>query len=113
MGRTEFLTPTIRSEPWVGKRKPTKRAKWRSFYECMQECAQNLVDTADIVRDGDISPRERYYGSVRSPGVSALPRGMHPLQQGGGGTGLSRFEHRTVQPMSLPWSIVATHGESS
>jgi len=55
MGRTEFLTPTIRSEPWVGKRKPTKRAKWRSFYECMQECAQNLVDTADIVREGDIS----------------------------------------------------------
>ena len=56
MGRTEFLTPTIRSEPWVGKRKPTKRAKWRSFYECMQECAQNLVDTADIVRDGDFAP---------------------------------------------------------
>jgi hypothetical protein len=56
MGRTEFLTPTIRSEPWVGKRKPTKRAKWRSFYECMQECAQNLVDTADIVRDGDVTP---------------------------------------------------------
>ena len=55
MGRTEFLTPTIRSEPWVGKRKPTKRAKWRSFYECMQECAQNLVDTADIVRDGDVT----------------------------------------------------------
>jgi len=70
MGRTEFLTPTIRSEPWVGKRKPTKRAKWRSFYECMQECAQNLVDTADIVRDGDFTP-------VFMPETSQAPHFAH------------------------------------
>ncbi len=30
LGRTEFLTPTIRSELKVGKRKPSTRAKWRS-----------------------------------------------------------------------------------
>ncbi len=26
------------------------------FYECMQKCAQKVLDTADIVRDGDFSP---------------------------------------------------------
>jgi hypothetical protein len=26
------------------------------FYECMQKCAQNVLDTADIVREGDFSP---------------------------------------------------------
>lgn len=30
LGRIEFLTSTIRSEPKGGKRKPTTRAKWRS-----------------------------------------------------------------------------------
>jgi hypothetical protein len=25
------------------------------FYECIQKCSQNVLDTADIVRDGDIS----------------------------------------------------------
>jgi hypothetical protein len=26
------------------------------FSECMLECARKLLDTADIVRDGDFSP---------------------------------------------------------
>src|SRR5438552_11996252 len=30
VGRTEFLTATIASEPSIGKRKPSARAKWRS-----------------------------------------------------------------------------------
>src|SRR5437016_9073782 len=30
LGRTEFLTATIASEPSIGKRKPSARAKWRS-----------------------------------------------------------------------------------
>ena len=25
------------------------------FYECMQLCARKVIDTADIVRDGDVS----------------------------------------------------------
>jgi hypothetical protein len=25
------------------------------FFECMQECAQKVLDAADIVRDGDLS----------------------------------------------------------
>ena len=25
------------------------------FYECMQKCAQKVLDTADIVRDGDLA----------------------------------------------------------
>jgi hypothetical protein len=26
------------------------------FVECMQECARKVLDTADIIRDGDFSP---------------------------------------------------------
>jgi hypothetical protein len=26
------------------------------FHECMQSCVHILLDTADIVRDGDLSP---------------------------------------------------------
>jgi len=26
------------------------------FDECMQKCAQKVLDLADIVRDGDLSP---------------------------------------------------------
>jgi len=26
------------------------------FFECMQQCARKALDTADIVRDGDITP---------------------------------------------------------
>ena len=36
----------------VEKRKPSTRAKWRSSNECTQKCAQTVLDTADIVRDG-------------------------------------------------------------
>ena len=28
------------------------------FDECMQKCAQKVLDLADIVRDGDLSPSE-------------------------------------------------------
>ncbi len=28
------------------------------FNECMQSCARKVLDTADIVRDGDLSPTE-------------------------------------------------------
>jgi hypothetical protein len=30
------------------------------FFECMQQCAQKVFDTADIVRDGDLSPTIRF-----------------------------------------------------
>ena len=32
------------------------------FDECMQKCAQKVLDLADIVRDGDFSPTEAYLG---------------------------------------------------
>jgi hypothetical protein len=40
---------TITSESTVGKANPSTRAKWR--FECMQQCAQKVLDTADIVRE--------------------------------------------------------------
>ena len=29
------------------------------FYECMERCAHIVLDIADIVRDGDVSPTTR------------------------------------------------------
>jgi hypothetical protein len=42
------------------------------FYECMLQCAQKALDTADIVRDGDFSPIET--GCPQVPRItSCLP----------------------------------------
>jgi hypothetical protein len=54
MGRTEFLTPTIRSEPRLESAN-LHESEMALFSECTQGCARKL-DTADIVRDGDVSP---------------------------------------------------------
>ncbi|HKV81223.1 MAG TPA: hypothetical protein VJP02_23955, partial [Candidatus Sulfotelmatobacter sp.] len=51
-----FLTLTIQSEPRLETRKATTRAKWRSSMSAYTSVAQNVLDTADIVRDGDFSP---------------------------------------------------------
>jgi len=55
MGRTEFLTPTIRSEPRLDSANHHK-SEMALFNECMQSCALIVLDTADIVRDGDLTP---------------------------------------------------------
>ncbi|HKV77403.1 MAG TPA: hypothetical protein VJP02_04650, partial [Candidatus Sulfotelmatobacter sp.] len=47
----EFLTLTIQSEPRLETRKATTRAKWRSSMSAYTSVAQNVLDTADIVRD--------------------------------------------------------------
>jgi len=52
LGRTEFLTRTIQSEPRLETRKPTTRAKWRSSMSAYRGVLQNVLDTADIVREG-------------------------------------------------------------
>jgi len=51
LGRTEFLTRTIQSEPRLETRKPTERAKWRSSMSAYRSVRQNVLDTADIVRE--------------------------------------------------------------
>ena len=51
MGRTEFLTLTIRSEPRL-EAQTTHESEMALFNECMQSCAHLVLDTADIVRDG-------------------------------------------------------------
>jgi hypothetical protein len=43
MGRTEFLTPTIRSEPGLEQRKPTNRAKWRSSPSAYRSVLENVL----------------------------------------------------------------------
>jgi len=37
-------------------RKPTKRAKWRSSMSAYRSVLENVLDTADIVRDRDVTP---------------------------------------------------------
>ncbi len=54
-GSDRVLTRTIQSEPRLETRKPTKRAKWRSSMSAYTSVAQNVLDTADIVRDGDLT----------------------------------------------------------
>ena len=44
----------------VGKRKPSTRAKWRSYMSAYRGVAPQSVGTADIVRNGDFATIERY-----------------------------------------------------
>ena len=37
------------------------------FYECMQQCARKALDSADIVRDGDLSPTIIFSWNVLRP----------------------------------------------
>jgi len=56
MGRTEFLTLTIRSEPRLESANQPRERNGALQQECMHSCAHTVIDTADIVRDGaDIS----------------------------------------------------------
>jgi hypothetical protein len=54
MGRTEFLPQRLEVSPgW--KAQTTHESEMALFSECMQECARKVLDTADIVRDGDFA----------------------------------------------------------
>src|SRR6267143_6376319 len=55
MGRTEFLTLTIRSEPRLESANQPRERNGALQQECMNSCAHTVIDTADIVRDGDFS----------------------------------------------------------
>src|SRR5881397_1502405 len=56
LGRTEFLTRTIQSEPRVGSAQTNYESEMALFSECMRWCALIVLDFADIVRDGDVTP---------------------------------------------------------
>src|SRR5262249_37828672 len=58
-----FLTLTIRSEPRLESAKPSTRAKWRSSTSAYGSVLKIVLDTADIVRDGDISPMKMTWHS--------------------------------------------------
>jgi hypothetical protein len=55
LGRTEFLTAAIASEPW-SESATFNESEMALFFECMLQCAQKALDSADIVRDGDLTP---------------------------------------------------------
>src|SRR5437763_2165515 len=45
----------------VGKHKPSTRAKWRSSMSTCRSVLENVLDTADIVRDRDLFCRPRSF----------------------------------------------------
>jgi hypothetical protein len=53
-GRTEFLPQRLEASPSF-EAQTTHESEMALFNECMQEYAQIVFDTADIVRDGDIT----------------------------------------------------------
>jgi len=64
LGRTEFLTATIASElGW--KAKTISESEMALVSECRPQRAQTVLDTADIVRDGDFATRH-FQGSRSS-----------------------------------------------
>jgi hypothetical protein len=52
------------------------------FNECMQWCAPKVLDTADIVRDGDLSPVETIAGSLNYFRFAHKPPGTEGQHQG-------------------------------
>jgi len=59
LGRTEFLTLTIRASPgWKAQTNLRERNGALSLSAC-RRVLERVLDTADIVRDGDISPTSR------------------------------------------------------
>ena len=55
----------IRREPKIGKRTTINESEMALLYECIQSALKNVLDTADIVRDRDLSAA-RQFGPVFS-----------------------------------------------
>ena len=74
-GSDRVLTRTIQSEPRLETRKPSTRAKWRSSTSAYTSVLENVLDTADIVRDPDFSPTEAhrsFHPQLRNDGASRI-----------------------------------------
>jgi hypothetical protein len=52
----EIVKTVVPDESKVGKAQTIYESEMALFPECMQSCAHIVLDTADIVRDGDFSP---------------------------------------------------------
>jgi hypothetical protein len=57
-GSDRVPDPNDSKRAQVGTRKPSTRAKWRSSMSAYRSALENVLDTADIVRDGDLSTVE-------------------------------------------------------
>jgi hypothetical protein len=56
MGRSEFLPPPRLEESSGCEAQTTHESEMAFFSECMQQCFRKVLDTVNIVRDGDLSP---------------------------------------------------------
>ena len=54
-GSDRVPDPNDSKRAQVGTRKPSTRAKWRSSLSAYRSVLEHVLDTADIVRDGDVS----------------------------------------------------------
>ena len=59
---------------WVGKGKPSARAKWRSSMSARWSLLKNVLDSADIVRDRDLSP------TIANTRILRLRNGWNPAR---------------------------------
>jgi hypothetical protein len=57
----------------VGKAQTFYESEMALFHECIQECARKLLDTADIVRDRNLSPTRDTANSVASIDLPGSP----------------------------------------
>src|SRR5208337_2796431 len=71
----------------VGKAQTFYESEMALFYECIQKCARKLLDTADIVRDGDFTPvlakHSKSFSLIDciSVGVDRMQRNFEPMRK--------------------------------
>ena len=66
-GSDRVIDPNDSSEPKVGNAQTNYESAMALCYQCIQKCSQNVLDTADIVRDGDFSPVTHCLSRVWKP----------------------------------------------
>src|SRR5579864_4166515 len=79
-------------------RKPSMRAKWRSSISAYRSVLKNVLDTADIVRDGDVSTARRMLFPETLDPIAADRRDIVGQQQ-----------PTSVEPVACGWTKVASH----
>ena len=66
MGRTEFLPRRLGASPgWQAQ--TIYESEMALFNECMWSCVHTVLDTADIVRDGDLTSTGRSLREIPYP----------------------------------------------
>src|SRR4249919_933264 len=104
MGRTESLNLKNDYERACGWYGHFNKSEMALFSECTDRYAQKLLDTADIVREAIF--RQIDHDSWLSPDTWSTACLAARTPSAGGGTGLSRFKHRTCASQCRCWGAL-------